>query len=303
MTGVTQQCAVCGGEVSAHFQDDLRDREYATPWTGDVKCCVECGLAQQSPMLTTSEAVALYPPNYQHYDRQNTRLSDFLMRTYLRRTVKKMKDLGVGPGMDMLDIGCGSGQPLSILSQALGCRGVGIEPSPIAAEAARKRFGVEVHVGTFPHPDLAGRKFDIIYLNHVIEHVPDPVGLFRDIGAALKPGGILIGETENVGSLSARLFKQYWALLHLPYHLYFFTESTLKKAFDAAGLPGATINNLTDATAWSLSIQNWFRRKVPAGNHLPPRMPFYVPLTLSCIPLSLVEAGQGPILQFHVKKT
>ena len=213
------------------------------------------------------------------------------MRTYLYAEPSiKMKSLGVRPGAELLDIGCGSGQPLSIIITVNWGAAVLALSQPDSRRCSRKRFGVEVHVGTFPHPDLAGRKVNVIYLNHVIEHVPDPVGLLRDM--TLKPGGLLIGETENAGSLSARVFKQYWALLHLPYSLYFFTVGTLTKAFDAAGLQGATVNTLTDATAWSLSIQNWVRRNVPAETKLQPRMPFYIPLTLPCIPLSWVESGR-----------
>ena len=45
---------------------------------------------------------------------------------------------------------------------------------------------------------------------------------------SLKPGGYVVGETENIDCLSYRLFGPYWSLLHLPYHLLFFTPDTLR---------------------------------------------------------------------------
>lgn len=300
---MTQSCGICGALVTRPFlSGDLRDREYGTPWSGTILRCEGCSLPQQSPMLTTEQAVALYPPNYRHYTRKRSRIGDLLMQMHTARTVGKMRRLGIGPGHRILDIGCGSGQPLSIITKALGCEGIGVEPSASAAEQARREFGMTVYTGTFPHADLAGQSFDAVYLNHVIEHVPDPVGLLQSILAVLKPGGYLIGETENVGSLSSRLFKQYWALLHLPYHLYFFDEKTLRRPLADAGFGAIDIGTVTDATAWSLSIQNVLRRNVEPGRQLAARMPGYVPLTLGCVPLSWLEHGQGPILTFTAQR-
>lgn len=38
---------------------------------------------------------------------------------------------------------------------------------------------------------VGGQRFDYVIASHVIEHVPDPIGWFREIAAALKPGGVL----------------------------------------------------------------------------------------------------------------
>lgn len=299
---MSQTCALCGGDATHAFLSDLRDREYGTPWTGTVKRCASCGLAQQAPMLTTDEALALYPANYQQYVPSKTSFAALLMKTYMRRTVRLMRALGVRPGQAILDIGCAGGEKLAILTSALRCQGVGVEPNAIAAETARRRFGLEVHTGTFPHPDLSERRFDVIYINHVIEHVPDPVALLSSIRRALKPGGIVVGETENIGSLSARLFRQYWALLHLPFHLFFFTEPTLRLAFEKAGFENPSIRTQTDAPSWSLSIQNFIRRNAKPGQTERARVPGYIPLTLAFVPISWIEAGQGPLFTFWCRK-
>ena len=41
-------------------------------------------------------------------------------------------------------------------------------------------------------PEIVGdKRFDYVIASHVIEHVPDPVGWFREIADVLKPGGLL----------------------------------------------------------------------------------------------------------------
>jgi 2-polyprenyl-3-methyl-5-hydroxy-6-metoxy-1,4-benzoquinol methylase len=91
----------------------------------------------------------------------------------------------------LLDIGAGAGL---LVAEALrrGLVAVGVEPSRSLVESAREINGVELIQGLFPHPQLADRRFDVICLVDVIEHVTDPVQMLRDCVAALSPGGVLI---------------------------------------------------------------------------------------------------------------
>ena len=71
---------------------------------------------------------------------------------------------GIGPDDLVLDLGCGNGSVLALLSGSLGCRGIGIESRPSAVEAARLRIAaagcgerVEVRCGDAADPaDLPG---------------------------------------------------------------------------------------------------------------------------------------------------
>jgi SAM-dependent methyltransferase len=78
--------------------------------------------------------------------------------------------------------------------------------------------------------------FDAATLSHVIEHVPDPVALLREIGRILKPGGRLVVTTPNSKSLGHGWFQRYWIGLDPPRHLNIFTLSALRECANRAGL-------------------------------------------------------------------
>jgi 2-polyprenyl-3-methyl-5-hydroxy-6-metoxy-1,4-benzoquinol methylase len=103
----------------------------------------------------------------------------------------------------LLDIGAGAGL-LVAEARWRGLVAVGVEPSRSLVESARQINGVELIQGPFPHPQLADRRFDVICLVDVIEHLVDPVQMLLDCAAALSPDGVLIVVTPDVGSLAAR---------------------------------------------------------------------------------------------------
>lgn len=297
-------CVVCGTPVSLSFLSNLREVEYGLPWTGQLMQCPGCGLVQQSPMPSVDEALAFYPDEYIHYNPAPHGFRGFLMGIYMQRTVRLLKRLGVRKGMTLLDIGCGAGEKLAVLRDRLGLEVRGIEPSADAAEKARNIFGLTVSVGTFNPSDYPENSVDVVRINHVIEHVPDPVALLDGIYRILRPGGMLIGETENLDCPSFRLFGRYWALLHLPYHLVLFTKDTLRATFKRSAFGSVTLIDTGDPPAWSLSLQNVLRREKTDGERSSSRMPGYVALTLASAPLTVLETwlAQGPVTTFHARK-
>jgi len=126
----------------------------------------------------------------------------------------------------LLDIGCGSGQTISILKN-LGWNVYGIDVDGHAIAAARAA-GLSVKQGTYEklstYPDGF---FDVIRMYHVIEHLDDPVRCIHVCQKKLKKGGELIIGTPNAESWVSKLFRGYWYNLDSPRHLYVFSPNTL----------------------------------------------------------------------------
>jgi SAM-dependent methyltransferase len=106
--------------------------------------------------------------------------------TYPGAMVRRI--LAGAPGVDVLDVGCGTGIAARLF-QAAGCRVLGIDPDERMAELARQR-GLEVEVGPFEQWDPAGRDFDVVIAAQAW-HWIDPVAGATKGAQALRPGGRL----------------------------------------------------------------------------------------------------------------
>jgi SAM-dependent methyltransferase len=96
------------------------------------------------------------------------------------------------PPYDILDLGCGPGRDLETL-QKLGHRPVGIDGAPSFVNMARARTGCEVFQQDLLALDLPEARFDGVFANAVLFHVPSQElpRVLLEIGRALQPGGVL----------------------------------------------------------------------------------------------------------------
>lgn len=134
----------------------------------------------------------------------------------------------------LLDIGAGAGL-LVHEAKKQGLTASGVEPSGSLVTIARERFGVDLLHGTFPHPALAGQKFDMVFLIDVIEHVSDPLLLLTSCRAALSRNGVLILVTPDICSVAARVLGKKWWHLRLA-HVCYFNRKTITAAARKCGL-------------------------------------------------------------------
>ena len=102
---------------------------------------------------------------------------------------------------------------------------LGVEPSSWAVGEAQKR-GLPVIEGTQDSPDVVGKRFDVVTMWDVIEHVDDPNAEIAKVYDLLKPGGWLVAHTMDIGSLTARLMGKRWPWL-MDMHLHYFSQRTL----------------------------------------------------------------------------
>src|SRR5437762_12035688 len=107
------------------------------------------------------------------------------------------------PPFTILDLGCGPGRDLKTFTQR-GHVAIGLEGSARLAEMARGYSGCEVWEQDFLKLELPDEKFDGIFANAALFHVPSAElpRVLRELHAALKPGGVLFssnprGENEE----------------------------------------------------------------------------------------------------------
>jgi len=130
----------------------------------------------------------------------------------------------LNPGK-MLDIGCGLGWLLSAVDPKWVRHG--IEISKFASKHA-SQFG-EVHNGILDTFQGKDGTYDLVVMNHVIEHLTDPVAALRRIHGLLKPGGVFILGTPDFDSGAARRYGKNFRLLHDPTHISLFSSDSMHR--------------------------------------------------------------------------
>ena len=99
-------------------------------------------------------------------------------------------------GKHLLDVGCGPGFFLK-LGKELGWNVLGIDPSPKIAEQARS-LDLNIITGDFNEIKISdSEKFDVIHMQGVMEHLPEPMKTMKKCIKLLKPGGIFYNVVAN----------------------------------------------------------------------------------------------------------
>ena len=254
---VLATCPICGVEpLEPHASG--RDFEYQT--TGDVEWtlrrCAACDVLALSPRPFESELSLIYPKNYYAYDFTSRQSIGYRVKAFLdRRAAAVYLSYGVG---NVLDVGCGDGRLLRTFA-ALGvpaARLFGVELDARAAEAGRSH-GFHIELKRFEDVDFPDGFFQLILLQQVIEHVPDPRGMIEKLSRLLAPGGAAILETPNTVSWDHSLFKnRYWGGYHIPRHFFLFNKRSLRVLLERAGLSVANVRSLASPMFWIHSIHH-----------------------------------------------
>jgi len=265
------KCLVCNS-------DDYKvlgirgNREYygadpnATPhiYTNIVQCN-HCSFIYTNPMIYGMEHL-----EREHYNKPEVYQRDdksLISQMFERRLkyISKFKE-----GKQVLDIGAGKGEFLNAAKNN-GWQVTGIEPSEEFCKYAKSQFNVEVSKGFLTKDSFTNSQFDLVTLNHVLEHVDKPKQLLSIIKDYIKKDGVLFIEVPNTTSILLhfadfffRLKRQQWSSrlspLHPPYHKYGYSEKSLKYLLNNTGFTVVGIKTFPEADRQSLSAGSLMNR-------------------------------------------
>ncbi len=243
-------CIVCGSPT-AMFIDRIWDERYGCPGVFSVRQCTSCGQMVTTPRLTEADLPELYS---QYYPRRNIdydsleKESALVGKKYARfkRWLAGTDNQGhylSQPGQRVLDIGSGSCLSLLELRQ-LGVEPYGVEADPNVAAIAQ-HYGLNVHIGSIHDIPFPGQVFDLITLNQVIEHVPDPAALLRLVRDRLAPDGSIVLSFPNVSSWQRRISGSRWINWHVPYHQHHFNRRSFALLARREGYEAVSVRSIT----------------------------------------------------------
>jgi 2-polyprenyl-3-methyl-5-hydroxy-6-metoxy-1,4-benzoquinol methylase len=263
--GTSQVCWICGSDNTAEWKErsagttlrpeDFRITDSHYGRTLALRKCRQCRfIFAEGDDLERLTALYEQLTDAEYEETQDTRLLQF-------RWLLDNAQRDAPAARTLLDIGAGVGLLVSE-ARRRGLEAVGVEPSRSLAAAAQSINSADLLQGVFPHPALAGRRFDIICLIDIIEHVAQPVEMLRDCAKALSPGGVIVIVTPDVESIPARVLGRRWWHFRVA-HVGYFSRSSLDRAMRAAGL---------EPVRWFRA--KWFFR----AGYLAQRITEYLPL-------------------------
>jgi SAM-dependent methyltransferase len=226
-------CRLCGSSDAELIGNKVSD----APESAEYKCR-QCEIVYLFPIMSEKEEADFYRAEFEKYMSGRSGASwkspQMHFRSYqpegerrlpLVRPFLKQED-------DVLEIGSSTGYFLDDLRGYVNSV-TGLEPSEAYREHANN-----IGIKTFNSlDDLSEKRFDVIFLYYVLEHLRDPIGYMSSLAGWLKPGGRILLEVPNVDDvlLSPYTIPNFAPFYWQKAHYYNFSHSTLSDVLTRAG--------------------------------------------------------------------
>lgn len=190
--------------------------------------CTKCGLIQSNPRMTEEEYKKFYSSDIY---RNCYESKDYLRigeGKYNEKTGRHIfdaidKTVKIGSGVSVLEIGAGGGWNL-IPFKSADAKVSGVEYSRSLVSLGREH-GITMIEGGI---DKIEGTFDVIIINHVLEHFLDPVSSLKRIVAHVKKDGVIYIAVPNIFNFSFADIQNA--------HTYYFDPKSFVYYCTAAGL-------------------------------------------------------------------
>ncbi len=282
-------CDLCGSQA---YQVLYTTMDRYLPIDGSFQWvkCLNCGLLYLNPQPEFDELQRHYPTeNYYAYrsGKEATSivngeklnfwrgLREALVRPLSRvlpqlrsEEEKELAHLGpIEPGIRLLDVGCGSGDWLSVYRMR-GATTYGVEINAKACEEGRKR-GHHLFCGQLSEAGFEDDFFDIVLFHQSLEHLFSPRTTLLEVQRVLKRGGKVWISVPNHNGIQARLFGKWFYAIESPRHLYGFTPKTITQLLTQTGFLVEHLHTYSLPGGPCFSFEYWL------NDHLKRSKPFY----------------------------
>jgi 2-polyprenyl-3-methyl-5-hydroxy-6-metoxy-1,4-benzoquinol methylase len=230
-------CPVCLNPVTAPALVGTDFLFESTSKTFTLYSCEACRCLFLHPMPDTREIERFYPADYWWNARRSgglKKLESVYRKLALHDHIAFITKAAGDRGVEVLDVGCGSGTLLGLLKQR-GFRVNGLDFSAEAAAIAKAENGVDVAVGSLEEAHFPAESFDVVTLFHVMEHVTNPRLVLAEVSRVLKPNGAAILQVPNIESWQFKIFGARWYGLDIPRHVIDYSRNSMLKLLADSG--------------------------------------------------------------------
>lgn len=244
---IDRNCIICNSYNYQHISNT--DRYGIKYFTG---ICKDCGLLQQYKYPNNDFVNMFYEKYYNDLysffkspeDRFNSRFKSAqykydIIKKYLKNNIKN----------SVLEIGCGSGGILSFF-QTKNYEVYGLDYQNDHLDYAKKK-----NITTFSNYKKINRKFDLIILSHVLEHLVSVDDVLTKCKNLLNDKGIIYIEVPSLESISEHYHYEIKNFLHIA-HVTHFTKKTFMNLINLKGFKIKYINSKIHAVIEPYNSEN-----------------------------------------------
>jgi hypothetical protein len=241
---------------------------------------------------------SFYPVDYHSLAREGV-----LTRIRYDMRVRRLASLLDGDGA-VLDYGCGDGSFLVSAARRMPGRkffGYEIGDRPEKRELAGG--AVTLVRGPVSHLFEVLTPCRVVTMNHVIEHLADPLDTLGKLREHLVPGGLLEGQTPAAASLEHRVFGTRWSGYHAPRHTVVFSRDGLRHLLERAGFADVQVSGAFNPAGLAVSLASLSQRADAAGRIVRrgAGWVFWLALATLLAPVDLLSGSPG-IVNFRARR-
>lgn len=244
------RCIICSGSVSKTLSEKTRDSRQK------IFKCGTCCHVQLFPLPNESSEKEFYDKDKQtKLIRKHFNLDEFEeSATFDNKRRVHLLISKIKKNKSILDVGCGYGFFIKELKK-MGLKASGVEISKERRSIARKMSNENIFNFRIDGKRRIHKKFDVVTLFHVLEHVKDPINFLTDLRMYLNNNGRLLIEVPNLNfylmSLSDAYKDFFWQSAHISY----FTPKILVDVLNEAGYKNIKVSGVqrysfTNALYW-----------------------------------------------------
>lgn len=249
-------CPLCGCSTLKAVLDQRPDYEYGVSIGLPYAVCQDpaCGFVFATAIPPIHVIQAFYLKYSTHSQHQPSRIAFIIAWFGAKARESYLKSLFSGfdiTRLKVLDYGCGAGDFMRQLTR-LGVGSVfGYDFDPEACVCAGEQ-GLTAFCSETEFRAVG--PYDYVFLNHVIEHLSDPIADLAGLARSLKSGGRLVLRTPNSASFQARLFGRDWRGWETPRHLHIFNTRSVRQLMARVDLPELKIVKVETSNAMFIGM-------------------------------------------------
>ncbi len=251
-----EKCKLCSSDQISLYYKDFNNIT--------ISICEDCGIQFMNPQYSLDYLKEFYS----HYTPEGISADELKSRKAWEFNIELFTQYKPSKGR-LLDIGCGNGRSLKMALDK-GWKPDGYEIDEDLSNRVKNQTGVYVFSGDFTKIKWPQKHYDVVSMNHVIEHLKSPIEYLNTILTTLKDDGILFIAMPNIHSFSSKSkfileklklkrskIGRYYDTGH---HLFYFTPDSINRFLSKNGYEVIETCNCTNSKITKSGFMEEIRR-------------------------------------------